>query len=60
MVKHFPHARVGRIKIGVIELDDFAVSISQPDDLNKSLLGMSALNRLSGFAVRGDQLQLYP
>lgn len=53
-------ARVGLLKIGVIELDNFSVSVSQPDDLNKSLLGMSALNRLSGFAVRGDQLQLYP
>lgn len=53
-------ARVNLLKIGPIELDNFSVSVAQEGDLGTSLLGMTMLNQLSGFSVRGDQLQLFP
>lgn len=53
-------ARVNLLKIGAIELDNFSVSVAQEGNLSTSLLGMTMLNQLSGFSVRGDQLQLFP
>ena len=41
---------------------DVAALIAQPGQLRQSLLGMSFLNRLEGWEVRGDRLVLraYP
>jgi aspartyl protease family protein len=47
-----------RIVIGGIERDRMPVLIAQPGKLETSLLGMSYLDTLSGFEVRGDRLIL--
>ena len=50
------------IGIGGIVERDVAALIAQPGQLRQSLLGMSFLNRLEGWEVRGDRLVLraYP
>jgi aspartyl protease family protein len=50
------------IGIGGIVERDVAALIAQPGQLRQSLLGMSFLNRLAGWEVRGDRLVLraYP
>ena len=50
------------IGIGGIVERDVAALIAQPGQLRQSLLGMSFLNRLQGWEVRGDRLVLraYP
>lgn len=51
--------RIGRLVLGPIELRDVGASVS--DNLEgASLLGMSFLNRLSGYAVRDGVLTLWP
>lgn len=46
------------IKIGDIERKNIRAMVTQPDAMDGSLLGMSFLDRLSGYTVRGDQLIL--
>ena len=50
------------IAVGGIVERDVAALIAQPGQLRQSLLGMSFLNRLQGWEVRGDRLVLraYP
>jgi aspartyl protease family protein len=50
------------IGVGGIVERDVAALIAQPGQLRQSLLGMSFLNRLEGWEVRGDRLALraYP
>jgi aspartyl protease family protein len=50
------------IAVGGIVERDVAALIAQPGQLRQSLLGMSFLNRLEGWEVRGDRLMLraYP
>ena len=50
------------IGVGGIVERDVAALIAQPGQLRQSLLGMSFLNRLEGWEVRGDRLMLraYP
>jgi aspartyl protease family protein len=50
------------ISVGGIVERDVAALIAQPGQLRQSLLGMSFLNRLEGWEVRGDRLALraYP
>ncbi len=47
---------------GIVERAVPALPIAQPGQLKTSLLGMSFLNRLQGWEVRGDKLVLrgYP
>lgn len=47
-----------KIVIGAIERDRMPVLVAESGRLDTSLLGMSFLNTLSGFEVRGDRLVL--
>lgn len=49
---------IDSLKIGDIERDNVHALVSRAGDLSGSLLGMSFLNRLSGYSVRGDRLIL--
>jgi len=51
-----------RIRVGGIEERQVSALIAQPGQLRMSLLGMSFLNRLQSWEVRGDRLMLrgYP
>jgi aspartyl protease family protein len=49
-------AIANRIVIGGIERDRMPVLVAQPGRLDTSLLGMSFLDTLSGFEIRGDRL----
>lgn len=51
--------RIRRMVLGPITLDDVRASVNGAP-LANSLLGMSFLNRLSGYEVRGDRLTLRP
>lgn len=49
---------VDHLQIGNIERDNVRALVSRPGDLSESLLGMSFLDRLSGYSVRGDRIIL--
>ncbi len=49
---------LGEVTVGPIRLADVAASVNGAP-MNQSLLGMSFLNRLSGYEVRGDVLTLH-
>lgn len=49
---------INSLKIGDIERQNVRAMVSRPGDLNGSLLGMTFLDRLSGYSVRGDRLIL--
>ncbi len=48
------------ISVGSIRLNRVRAAIAKPGDLDTSLLGMTFLNRLSGYEVRRDRLVLTP
>ncbi len=49
-----------RISIGSIVRDNIKALVAPPGALQESLLGMSFLNSLSGYAISGDRLVLKP
>ncbi|MBI0168991.1 MULTISPECIES: TIGR02281 family clan AA aspartic protease [Bartonella] len=49
---------IDNLKIGDIERSNVRALVSRPGDLSGSLLGMSFLDRLTGYSVRGDRLIL--
>lgn len=49
---------IDHLQIGNIERDNVRALVSRPGDLSESLLGMSFLDRLSGYSVRGDRIIL--
>jgi aspartyl protease family protein len=51
---------IHRISIGTIARDDIKALVAPPGSLQQSLLGMSFLNSLSGYAIAGDRLVLKP
>jgi len=51
--------RLSEMRIGPIRVTDVRASVNEAD-MNRSLLGMSFLSRLSGYAVEGDKLILKP
>ncbi len=51
---------IGRLTIGTIERRDVEALVAPPDSLHQSLLGMSFLNTLDGYAIAGDRLVLTP
>jgi len=51
--------RLGRMSIGSLEVRDVRASVNSAE-MNSSLLGMSFLERLSGYEVRGNSLVLKP
>ncbi|EKF17900.1 TIGR02281 family clan AA aspartic protease [Nitratireductor pacificus] len=51
-------ARAGEIRVGAIVRNDLPVHIAQPGRLTQSLLGMSFIDTLSGFDLRGDRIVL--
>lgn len=50
--------RLGTIEIGPIRMRDVAASVNRAP-MDRSLLGMTYLRRLSGYEVRGDTLTLW-
>lgn len=51
-------ARAETISIGAISRSDMPIYIAQPGRLDQSLLGMSFINTLDGFDLRGDRIVL--
>ena len=51
---------IQRISIGTIERNNIKALVAPPGALQESLLGMSFLNSLSGYAISGDRLVLKP
>ncbi len=51
--------QLGAMTIGTIRVDDVRASVNS-GEMDRSLLGMSFLSRLSGFSVEGDRLILRP
>ncbi len=51
---------IHRISIGTITRNDIKALVAPPGSLQESLLGMSFLNSLSGYAISGDRLVLKP
>ncbi len=47
--------KLNRLQIGDFMLDDFPASVNQ-GELDSSLLGMSALRKLGGFKIEGEQM----
>nr|WP_232372717.1 TIGR02281 family clan AA aspartic protease [Acuticoccus mangrovi] len=52
--------RLPDIAIGGIRMESVRAAVARPGELDRSLLGMSFLNRLSGYDVRRDRLVLIP
>ena len=50
--------RLGSIQVGPVRVEDVRASVNSAD-MNRSLLGMSFLERTGGFDVRNDTLTLY-
>ena len=51
---------IAKLALGSIERRDVAALVAPPDSLDQSLLGMSFLNTLTGYAISGDRLVLTP
>ncbi len=51
---------IDTLAVGSIERHRVPALVAPPDSLDQSLLGMSFLNTLSGYAVSGDRLVLTP
>ena len=51
---------IGRFAVGPIERSGVAALVAPPGSLDESLLGMSFLNTLHGYAISGDRLVLDP
>lgn len=51
---------IGRLAVGSIERNGVPALVAPPDTLDQSLLGMSFLNTLGGYAIAGDRLILTP
>jgi len=51
-------AEIDALKIGPIERDGVPILVTEPGQLEQSLLGMQFLSSLSGFEMRGDRLIL--
>lgn len=52
--------RLGEIRVGSIAMPRVRAAIARPGDLEQSLLGMTFLDRLSGYEVSRDRLVLNP
>jgi aspartyl protease family protein len=51
---------IARLGVGSIERRDVAALVAPAKSLDQSLLGMSFLNTLTGYAISGDRLVLTP
>ncbi|MBD1546734.1 TIGR02281 family clan AA aspartic protease [Roseibium aggregatum] len=52
--------KIGSIQIGDTRFNDVRAFVAQPDALETSLFGMSALDRLKSWKIAGDKLILTP
>lgn len=52
--------RVAEIRVGSIVAENVRAAVARPGDLDASLLGLTFLDRLSGYEVRRDRLVLNP
>lgn len=52
--------RLEEIRVGSIVANNVRAAVAQPGELDTSLLGMTFLDRLSGYEVRRDRLVLNP
>jgi aspartyl protease family protein len=57
---HVAPVRLGEVAIGDIRITDVRGAVAKAGELDTSLLGMTFLDRLSGFEVRRDRLVLNP
>ena len=57
---HAAPIMIDRVGIGTIERHEIKALVAPPGALQESLLGMSFLNSLSGYAISGDRLVLRP
>ena len=55
---YYPEWTKGLIKINDIIVDNVSASVGRDDGLDKSLLGMSFLNKLRSFQVTEDSLKM--
>lgn len=53
-------AQIRDLRLADIHIPNVRTFVAQPDNLETSLLGMSALSRLHGWKVEGDRLVLNP
>ena len=51
-------ARADTVNVGAISRNDLPIYVAQPGRLDQSLLGMSFINTLNGFDLRGDRIVL--
>ncbi|MEJ0012383.1 MAG: TIGR02281 family clan AA aspartic protease [Bauldia sp.] len=51
---------IAKLAVGSIERREIAALVAPPNSLDQSLLGMSFLNTLDGYAISGDRLVLTP
>jgi aspartyl protease family protein len=51
---------IGKITVGSIERRNVRALVAPPQSLEQSLLGMTFLNTLNGYAISGDRLVLTP
>jgi aspartyl protease family protein len=59
MIKAAPIV-VEKLSVGSIERRSVPALVAPSDSLDQSLLGMSFLNTLDGYAISGDRLVLTP
>ncbi len=52
--------RIARLRLGSIQMENIRAFAARPGALERSLLGLSALDKLSGWSVQGDRLILRP
>ncbi|MCC5779585.1 TIGR02281 family clan AA aspartic protease [Nitratireductor sp. B36] len=51
-------ARADTVNVGAISRNEIPIYVAQPGRLDQSLLGMSFINTLNGFDLRGDRIVL--
>ena len=59
-IAYYADARLDSLEIGPWRLNDISVSVMPGEALDTSLLGMSTLDRFSGWRIEGDRMVLMP
>jgi len=59
-IAYYADTRLDSLEIGPWRLNDISVSVMPGEALDTSLLGMSTLDRFSGWRIEGDRMVLMP